>query len=167
MSTEQKATLDALKSHLGEVPVSEFRGETRVVVPKDKLAGAMRLLKEQNGFDLLVDVTCVDYLNYRDAKDRFGLVYLLANTATNERLTVRVFLNEPDLVVPSVVPLWSGADWMEREVYDMFGIRFEGHQDLRRILMPEEFTAYPLRKDYPLQGRGERHNFQRITRAEA
>ena len=72
---------------------------------------------------------------------------------------MRVFLNEPDLTVPSAVPLWEGANWMEREVYDMFGIRFDGHPDLRRILMPEEFAAFPLRKDYPLQGRGEQHNF--------
>ena len=127
----------------------------------------MHLLKEERGFDLLVDVTCVDYLNYRDAIDRFGLVYLLANTETNERLTVRVFLNEPELTVPSMVPLWSGANWLEREVYDMFGIQFDDHPDLRRILMPDEFTAFPLRKDYPLQGRGERHNFHRIERAEA
>ena len=74
------------------MPTSEFRGDTRVVVPQDKLLDAMRLLKDERGFDLLVDVTCVDYLNYRDATDRFGLVYLLANTATNERLTVRVYL---------------------------------------------------------------------------
>jgi len=67
----------------------------------------------------------------------------------------------------SMVPLWAGANWLEREVFDMFGVKFEGHPDLRRILMPEEFTAFPLRKDYPLQGRGERHNFPRITRAEA
>jgi NADH-quinone oxidoreductase subunit C len=105
-------------------------------------------------------------LNFRDATDRFGLVYLLANTVTNERLTVRVMLNEPDLTVTSVVPIWEGANWFEREVYDMFGIQFDGHPDLRRILMPEEFTAFPLRKDYPLQGRGERHNFPTLTRSE-
>jgi NADH-quinone oxidoreductase subunit C len=116
---------------------------------------------------LLVDVTCVDYLNYRDARDRFGLVYLLANTITNERLTVRCFLNEPELAVPTMVPLWGGANWLEREVYDMFGIIFEGHPDLRRILMPDEFAAYPLRKDYPLQGRGERHNFPVLKRNQA
>ena len=161
------ASLQALSACCGEVSSSEFRGDVRVVVRKEKLREAMRLLKEERGFDLLVDVTCVDYLNYRDAKDRFGLVYLLANTSTNERLAVRVYLNEPDLAVPSVVPLWSGANWLEREVWDMFGIRFNGHPDLRRILMPDEFTAFPLRKDYPLQGRGERHNFQRIARAEA
>jgi NADH-quinone oxidoreductase subunit C len=159
--------IDALKERIGDVSSSEFRGETRVVLPREKLLEAMRLLKESRGFDLLVDITCVDYLNYRDTTDRFGLVYLLANTVTNERLTVRVYLNEPELDVPSMVPLWAGANWLEREVYDMFGVRFEGHPDLRRILMPDEFAAFPLRKDYPLQGRGERHNFQRITRAEA
>jgi NADH-quinone oxidoreductase subunit C len=95
------------------------------------------------------------------------LVYLLAGTETNERITVRLFLNEPDLTVPSAVPLWEGANWMEREVYDMFGITFAGHPDLRRILLPEEFTAFPLRKDYPLQGRGERHNFPVLTRENA
>jgi NADH-quinone oxidoreductase subunit C len=167
MAEIQPATLDALRAACGEVPTSEFRGETRVVLGKNNLLSAMRLLKEDRGFDLLVDVTCVDYLNYRDAQNRFGLVYLLANTTTNERLTVRVYLNEPDLTVPSMVPLWAGADWFEREVWDMFGIRFDGHPDLRRILMPDEFTAFPLRKDYPLQGRGERHNFHRITRTEA
>jgi NADH-quinone oxidoreductase subunit C len=127
----------------------------------------MRLLRDDLRFDLLVDVTGVDYLTYRDAANRFGLAYLLASTDTNERLTIRVFLNEPYLAVPSMVGLWKGADWLEREVFDMFGIVFDGHPDLRRILMPEEFTAFPLRKDYPLQGRGERHNFPVLTRNEA
>jgi NADH-quinone oxidoreductase subunit C len=160
-------TLAALTNRFGDLPTSEFRGATRVVVSRDQLLDVMRLLKEQQGFDLLVDVTCVDYLNFRDAKDRFGLVYLLASTATNERITIRVYLNEPDLHVPSVYSVWKGADWLEREVYDMFGIQFDGHPDLRRILMPEEFAAFPLRKDYPMQGRGERHNFPVLTRSEA
>jgi NADH-quinone oxidoreductase subunit C len=160
-------TLAALQSRFGPLPTSEFRGQTRVVVAKDRLLELMTVLNQERGFDLLVDVTCVDYLNYRDATDRFGLVYLLANTQTNERLTVRVYLNEPDLTVSSLVGLWKGAEWLEREVYDMFGIVFEGHPDLRRILMPEEFTAFPLRKDYPMQGRGERHNFPVLTRSEA
>jgi NADH-quinone oxidoreductase subunit C len=160
-------TIAALTARFGDLPTSEFRGDTRVVVGQDRLLDLMTMLNQDRGFDLLVDVTCVDYLNYRDATDRFGLVYLLANTQTNERLTVRVFLNEPDLTVPSMYDLWKGADWLEREVYDMFGIVFDGHPDLRRILMPEEFTAFPLRKDYPLQGRGERHNFPVLTRNEA
>ena len=160
-------TLANLQAKFTGIATSEFRGDTRVVVPKDLLLAVMQHLKGNGKFDLLVDVTCVDYLNYRNAKDRFGLVYLLANTITSERLTARCFLNEPDLTVPSMVPLWSGANWLEREVYDMFGIMFDGHPDLRRILMPEEFTAFPLRKDYPLQGRGERHNFPVLKRNQA
>jgi NADH-quinone oxidoreductase subunit C len=158
------ATIDAIKSLAADAAVSEYRDQTRVVVPIDSLMAVMEMLRHRRQFDLLVDVTCVDYLNYRDATDRFGLVYLLASTATNERITIRVFLNEPDLTVPSMFPLWKGADWLEREVWDMFGINFDGHPDLRRILLPEEFTAFPLRKDYPLQGRGERHNFPVLTR---
>jgi NADH-quinone oxidoreductase subunit C len=154
-----------LTRRFGGLTVSEFRGETRVVVPPAQVFDVLAGLKRDHGFDLLVDITCVDYLAYRDAKDRFGLVYLLANTRTNDRLTVRTFVNEPDLSVPTATPLWEGANWLEREVYDMFGIVFDGHPDLRRILMPEEFTAFPLRKDYPLQGRGERHNFPTLTRA--
>lgn len=157
-------TLEALSAAVPNLRTSEFRGQTRVVVPRESLHEALRLLRDRRGFDLLVDITCVDYLNYRDATDRFGLVYLLSATATNERITVRVFLSEPDLTVPSAVPLWEGANWMEREVWDMFGIVFAGHPDHRRILLPEEFEAHPLRKDYPLQGRGERHNFPVLSR---
>ena len=164
-------TLDALQTALGSqsgaVVTSEFRGDTRVVIAKERFYEAMQLLRDGQGFDLLVDVTCVDYLNYRDATERFGLVYFLANTISNERLTVRVLLSEPDLTVPSMVPLWPGANWLEREVWDMYGIRFDGHPDHRRILLPDEFTAHPLRKDYPLQGRGERHNFPVLTRNQA
>jgi NADH-quinone oxidoreductase subunit C len=160
------AVVKTLQALFPGLAASEFRGESRVVATSDSLFEVLRTLKERHGFDLLVDVTCVDYLHYRDAKDRFGLVYLLANTETNERITARCFVNDPEPSVPSAVLLWEGANWMEREVWDMFGIRFTGHPDLRRILLPEEFTTHPLRKDYPLQGRGERHNFPVITRAE-
>lgn len=159
-------TVENLNKKFANLATSEFRGQFRVVVPADVIFDVLRFLREARGFDLLVDITCVDYLNYRDAADRFGLVYLLANTVSNERITVRVFLNEPRLSVPSAVPLWEGANWLEREVWDMFGIKFEGHPDLRRILLPEEFTAFPLRKDYPLQGRGERHNFPVLVRSQ-
>ncbi len=164
-------TLDALRAAFGDLPASEFRRETRVVVPAERLHEILAWLKQQ-GFDLLVDITCVDYLHYPGAKDRYGLVYLLAGTeygapAAGSRLTVRAFVNDPTPAVPSVVDLWEGANWMEREVWDMFGIHFEGHPDLRRILMPEEFTTFPLRKDYPLQGMGERHNFPVLKRGES
>jgi len=163
--TEPK-TIDALKAAFPPLEVSELRGQTRVVVPRESVHDVLKALKEQLAFDLLVDITCVDYLNYRGAKDRFGLVYLLANSETSERIIVRTFLSDPDPTVPSAVDLWEGANWLEREVWDLFGIRFSGHPDLRRIVLPEEFTAHPLRKDYPLQGRGERHNFPVVTRAE-
>jgi NADH-quinone oxidoreductase subunit C len=159
-------TTAALNASFANLAVSEFRGQTRVAVPVASLLEMMRALKEQLKFDLLVDVTCVDYLDYPDARDRFGMVYLLANTETNERITVRCFVNDPQPTVPSMVALWEGANWLEREVWDLFGIRFEGHPDLRRIVLPDEFTAHPLRKDYPLQGRGERHNFPVLRRAE-
>jgi len=159
-------TTTTLKTLFPGLATSEFRGQTRVIAPVASLQNILQTLKEKHGFDLLVDITCVDYLNYRDAKDRFGLVYLLANTETNQRITVRCFVHDPEPTVPSVVGLWEGANWLEREVWDMFGIRFAGHPDLRRILLPEEFAAHPLRKDYPLQGRGERHNFPVLTRAE-
>jgi NADH-quinone oxidoreductase subunit C len=164
MSDTSKLT--PIRDAFGGITWSEFRGATRGVVVRDELYAALRFLRDEQVFDLLVDVTCVDYLHYRDAQNRFGLVYLLANTDSSERITLRTFVNEPDLTVPSAVPLWAGADWLEREVFDMFGIVFEGHPDLRRILLPDEFTAFPLRKDYPLQGRGERHNFPVLHRAD-
>jgi NADH-quinone oxidoreductase subunit C len=160
--------LEVLKEHLGAegFATSRFRDNERVVVPPEKLFETLRLLKEDCGFDMLIDITAADYLNYPDARDRFGVIYALLNTITGQRLYVKTHVNEPEPILPSAVPLWRGADWMEREVFDMFGIVFEGHPDLRRILMPDGFTAYPLRKDYPLRGRGERHNFPTITRAE-
>ncbi|MGA2062332.1 MAG: NADH-quinone oxidoreductase subunit C [Thermoguttaceae bacterium] len=162
----EKTTIDALKTSFPTLAFSEFRGQMRVVAPAGLLYEVLTALKEKWCFDFLVDLTCVDYLLYRDAKDRFGLVYLLANSETNERITVRCFINDPDPTLPSAVGLWEGANWLEREVWDLFGIRFSGHPDLRRIVLPDEFTAHPLRKDYPLQGRGERHNFPVITSAE-
>jgi len=146
---------------------SDFRDNRRVTVPATRLAEVLTTLKQACGFDQLVELTAVDYLEYEDASDRFGVVYILVNIATGERLIVKTFVNDPEPRLPSMYPLWKSADWLEREVYDMFGIHFDGHPDHRRILMPDEFTSYPLRKDYPLQGRGERHNFPVITRAES
>ena len=167
MTKLETATIDALIGRFAGTTSSEFRGQMRAVVAADQVFDVCQFLKDERGFDFLIDITCVDYLNYRGATDRFGLVYIVTNTITNERLIVRTFLNEPELVVRSVTPLWEGAKWLEREVWDMFGITFAGHPDHRRILLPDEFAAFPLRKDYPLQGRGERHNFPVITRESA
>jgi NADH-quinone oxidoreductase subunit C len=164
MSTE-----DVLKNRFPdqELPFSRFRDNCRVTIPVAQMLPIMVSLQVECHFDMLAEITAVDYLEYEGATDRFGVVYVLLNTATGERLIVKVFVNDPDPALPSLYPLWKSADWLEREVYDMFGIKFTGHPDLRRILMPEEFTAFPLRKDYPLKGRGERHNFPVITRADS
>jgi NADH-quinone oxidoreductase subunit C len=146
---------------------SRFRDNARVDVQPARLKDVLTFLKQSCGFDMLVDITAADLLEYPDARNRFRVVYMLLNVASGERLHVRTHLDEPELTLASAYSLWRGADWLEREVFDMFGIRFEGHPNLRRILMPEEFVAYPLRKDYPLRGRGERHNFPVITRAES
>jgi NADH-quinone oxidoreductase subunit C len=162
MSTET-----VLKERLGadSFTTSQFRDNRRIIVPAARVFEFLKVLKEQCAFDMLAELTAVDYLKYPNARDRFGVVYGLLNTTSGERLFVKTFLNEPELTLASAYPLWRGADWLEREVFDMYGITFEGHPDLRRILLPEEFTSFPLRKDYPLRGHGERHNFPPITRA--
>ena len=120
----------------GSFTTERFRDNLRVLVAPEKFLGVMTLLKQQLGFDYLVDVTGIDYLHYPNAKDRYGVVYSLANTTSGERVFVKVALNDPSPTVASVYPLWNGANWLEREVFDMFGVNFVGHPDLRRILMP-------------------------------
>jgi NADH-quinone oxidoreductase subunit C len=158
--------LSVLQQKFGvELTESTFRDNRRLDVSAGKVFDVLSGLKSDHGFNTLIDLTAVDYLEYEGAKDRFGVVYILLNVFSGERLIVRTSLNLPDPKLSSVYSLWRAADWMEREVFDMFGIVFAGHPDFRRILMPEEFAAFPLRKDYPLKGRGERHNFPVITRS--
>ena len=163
------AICQLLKERFGSesFTTSEFRDNRRIHSPASRLFDILKCLKEEAGFDQLAELGAADYLNYPGARDRFGLWYILINLATGQRIIIKTFVNEPDLDIASVFALWKGADWMEREVFDMYGIVFVGHPDLRRILMPDEFTSYPLRKDYPLRGRGERHNFPVLTRAES
>jgi NADH-quinone oxidoreductase subunit C len=152
----------------GAFDTARFRDNLRLFVPRERLLELLRALKEQAGFALLAELGGVDYLGYPGpVRSRFEVHYVLLNLETAERLVIKAGVEESEPALPSVVGLWPGADWMEREVYDMYGITFTGHPDLRRILMPEEFTAFPLRKDYPLRGRGERHNFPRLTRGES
>jgi NADH-quinone oxidoreductase subunit C len=137
-----------------------------VRIPPERVLDVMRFLHddERCNFDQLCDLTCVDYLEFPDARDRYGVTYSLLSTAHNHRLWAKSFVNDPDPVVPSVVPVWKGADWLEREVWDLFGVRFGGHPDLRRIVTWEGFEAHPLRKDYPLRGRGERESYTVVER---
>ncbi len=147
---------------------SSFRDNLRVFVSHDRLIDCLRFLQTDLGFAMLAELGAADYLGYPNRSvesSRFEVHYVLLNRDLAERLIVKVGLSDsPHPMLPSVMPLWKGANWMEREIFDMYGIRFENHPDLRRILMPDEFTAHPLRKDYPLRGRGERHNFPRILR---
>ncbi len=152
----------------GVFSTSSFRDNLRLFVPPARLVELLGALKDSCGFAMLAELGGTDYLGYPGrSRSRFEVHYVLRNLETNGRLVVKAGVDDPDPSLPSVVGLWPGADWMEREVYDMFGIAFAGHPDLRRILMPEEFTAFPLRKDYPLRGRGERHNFPRLTRGDS
>jgi NADH-quinone oxidoreductase subunit C len=160
--------LAKLREKFGDAfTASEFRDNRRIIVPSEHVYAVLEFLKQQGGFDLLAELGGADYLQYPNAKDRYGVWYVLVNTTTGVRLIVKTFTNDPDPTLPSVFSLWKGADWLEREVYDMYGVVFDCHPDLRRILMPDEFTAFPLRKDYPMRGRGERHNFPVITRPES
>lgn len=134
-------------------------------VAPDRLVEVMTFLKTDSRcrFEQLCDLTCVDYLNFPNAADRYGVTYSLLSLSLEHRLWVKCFANDPNPEVPSVTPVWKGAEWLEREVWDMFGVRFTGHPDLRRILTWEDFKAHPLRKDYPLRGRGEREDFEVVT----
>jgi NADH-quinone oxidoreductase subunit C len=165
------SALSLLERVLGAAPeTSVFADNLRVFVPADRVTEALTALREEGGFDMLAELGGTDYLGYpgRDeGRPRFEVHYVLRNLDANTKLVVKTSVDDPDPALPTAVPIWKGAEWMEREVFDMFGIRFEDHPDLRRILMPEEFAAYPLRKDYPLRGRGERHNFPRITRGQS
>ena len=132
----------------------ESCGQTIVYIDRDAVSDVLRWLRDTPGqdYDYLVDVTAVEY---RDQERPLEVVYQLRSLESKAELRVKVELpQEEDLIVDSVVPLWRAADWLEREVYDMFGITFRNHPDLRRILMWDTYQeGYPLRKDFPLRGR--------------
>ncbi len=131
--------------------VIQFRGETTVVVPRELLRGAAERCRQDAAlqFNLLSDATCVDRF---PIEPRFELNYHLVSIPRRDRVRLRVRLPGNDPVVDSLIPVWPGANWLEREVFDLFGIRFTGHTDLRRILLPEDWEGHPLRRDYPVEG---------------
>ncbi len=150
-----KADLDKLAAQFPSAMVSTHsrHGDDTAVVRTDEFRTVMTWLKAA-GFDFLVDVTAVDYFG---RELRFEVVYHLRSMKTGSRLRITLQVGEiedgPAPSVPSVCDLWPSANWAEREVYDMYGIKFTGHPDLRRILMYEEFIGHPLRKDYPKEKR--------------
>jgi NADH-quinone oxidoreductase subunit C len=132
-------------------------GDDTAVVDRAAISDVLAFSRDDPAlrFDLLMDLTAVDYLTYPGREDgpRFEVVYHLYSVPHNHRLRLKVPLDEDDPELPSAVPLWPIANWFEREVWDMFGIRFAGHPDLRRLLLYEEFEGHPLRKDYPVNRR--------------
>jgi NADH-quinone oxidoreductase subunit C len=170
----------------GQFRVGEFRDMITVVVPRESIMAVCTFLRDEPGlyYDMLFELNGVDYLGFPKAEHRFAVNYGLSSTRHNTRLWLKVFLDptrdtvpktaprdeevlttgDPGLMVESVTGVWPGAEWMEREVYDMLGIVFTGHPDLRRILTWNGYGSYPLRKDYPLRGVGERENYKIVTR---
>jgi len=169
-----------------KLQVGEFRDMVTIVVPAENIREVSQFLRDEPAqrFDMLAELNGVDYLGFPGAKHRFGINYGLTSVANNNRLWLKVFLDptretgprtaprdevvleqgDPGLKVESVTSVWPGAEWMEREIYDMYGIIFTGHPDLRRILTWSEFGSYPLRKDYPVRGEAEREDYKIITR---
>jgi len=159
---------------------TEFRGQSTLIVEPGQVHAVLSFLKSdaRAGYNYLVDVAGVDYLGYPTPTiGRFAVVYILRNLDKDDTFFVKTFLDpslptggieaDPALMLESVTNLWLGAEWMEREIFDMLGIRFRNHPDLRRILTWETYPAHPLRKDYPLRGEGEREMFKVVDRTSA
>jgi NADH-quinone oxidoreductase subunit C len=132
--------------------VVEYRGETTIVVPYKLLLATARKCKEdpELNFNQLSDATCVDRF---PNEPRFEMNYQLLSIPRLARIRLRTSVSGQQPVIDSLEPVWPGANWMEREIFDLFGIRFEGHSDLRRILLPDEFEGAPLRRDFPVEGK--------------
>jgi NADH-quinone oxidoreductase subunit C len=183
--------LPRLKERFADVKlrVGEFRDMVTVVVPRERIADVCLFLRDDAAlrFEQLFELNAVDYLGYPGAEHRFAVNYGLLSHSNNLRLWLRVFLDptlptgpgtaprdeqaldqgDPGLMVPSVYNVWPAADWFEREQYDLMGIIFTGHPDLRRIMTWNGFGSHPLRKDYPLRGVGEREDYKVVTRESA
>ena len=153
MDVMNNKILDRLKTKFTDIisDASEFRGELTVVLPKERIVEVCRFLKEDDElrFNLLADLCGIDM--YTPTR-RFGIIYNLYSFTNKFRVRLKTFTEADHPKVPTVTGIWGTANWHERETFDMFGIIFEGHPDLRRMYMPDEFEYHPLRKDFPLMG---------------
>ncbi len=145
-----KAAIAAIEGKFAVAKKTEFRGETTLLVERDQLHSICRLARYELGFTYLIDISGVDHFG---EEPRFEVVYELYQFERGEHLRLKIRVSEDDLAAPTVSDIWATADWHERETYDMYGIRFTGHPDLRRILMWEGYPFFPLRKDFPLAGK--------------
>ncbi|MCK4556396.1 MAG: NADH-quinone oxidoreductase subunit C [Candidatus Aminicenantes bacterium] len=148
---EEKKVISELKEKFTDrikETTSDF-GDDTVTIDRDFLAELVQFLKQKPyEYTMLLDITCVDYLG---REPRFEMVYHLLSLSAKHRLRIKVPLAEKNLSIESMSSIWKNANWLEREVYDMFGVRFYGHPDLRRLFMYDGFEGFPLRKDYPLR----------------
>ena len=149
-----QAVVEAIKARFPDAVTSShaWRGDDTVVLRRERLVEVCRFLKhdEDMAFDLPVDVCGVDYLGWKEP--RFEVVYHLCSVTKRHRIRLKVELSQDDPVVPSVTCVWRGVNWFEREAFDMIGVRFEGHPNLKRILLYAGFEGHPLRKDFPQRG---------------
>jgi NADH/F420H2 dehydrogenase subunit C len=157
----------ALRAKIGDL-ITDIRTEfkqTVIYTSRENVTKALEIVKSdpELGFNMLTDITAVDNIRRPDFDpgQRFTLIHTVYSLANKKRIRFECRLPESDPRAPSACNVYKGAAWLEREVYDMFGITFDGHPDLRRVLMPDYYEHFPLRKDYPLTGRGERDNFVR------
>jgi len=153
MEALNEKVLERLKAKfLGtKLEANEFRSELTVVIPKEKIVEVCKFLKDDHElcFNLLADLCGIDM---NTSVNRFGVIYNLYSFTNKYRIRLKVFVEEEHPKLPTVTGVWGTANWHERETFDMFGIIFEGHPDLRRMYMPDEFEYHPLRKDFPLMG---------------
>ena len=144
-----RAAADRICARFPGITAHDFRGDTTLTIPRDILVDAMRFARDACGFDMLLCVSSVDHLG---SEPRYEVNYTITQAETGANLLVRTPAPEADPSVPSLVPVWRSANWLEREQYDLMGITFSGHPDLRRIMMWDDYPYHPLRKDFPVAG---------------
>jgi len=144
----------ALKSALPDAlaDVKEFRGETTLIVNREQITAVAQYVRDTPGlvYNFLSDISAVDYYPESSRPERFGVSYHIYSMLYNRRLRLKVFVPEDDTTVSTVTAVWPAANWLEREIFDMMGITFTGHPDMRRLLMPADWDGHPHRRDYPL-----------------
>lgn len=159
MAIAKETILEVVKNIYPDFEIYEHRNQLSLIIPKDKIVEVSLELRDNpaTSFELLIDITAIDWLKKKS--ERFEVVYILYSVKNTERLRLKVPISEKNCHIPTVTSVWEGANWFERETFDMYGIIFDGHPDLRRFYMPEDYVdpesgdpIYPLRKDFPLMG---------------
>jgi len=169
---ENQLDHDLLQRKLGHLikTLETVSGQTVMKFERQNVRAILEILRSdpELAFNMPTDITCVDNLRRDDFEParRFTMIYIVYSYSHGKRVRLEADLPEHDPRIASCVGIYRGGPWIEREVYDMFGIEFTGHPDLRRVLMPDYYEHFPLRKDYPLTGRGERDNFIRAEEVE-